>query len=392
MEPRASHTHSIHRAVVRNLAALIAGVTALLPAGCSFIPGCGPDPGPFVFETMPTKYELVDYLNRRSSQLSAWRSTDATVSTRGPIGLPIRLSAMISVERPRNFRLVARSALDHEADFGSNDERFWFWMRQSEVKRVFTIRHADLHKVRGRLPIPFRPDWVMESLGVIPLNAEAITMTPGEEGTTTVRFVSEDTTPSGRTIRRVIVVDYRAGQVTRQSLFDGRGQEIARAEFSNFRQTANGGLILPHRIDLAWPKAKAEMTLSLGTIDVNPPNVDPSLFALPKIEGYPVWQMGSRVVGNQLRRNSLPIVPRAQPRDRQPPGRVRIGPDDASAGPQLDRSIRRKPPQFEEDVSGQPQAVPERTIQTGYEPPGDAGSPKPFPAATRRSAPKFVDD
>ena len=217
---------------------------------CNLFPSFCPPPDP-VFHQMPTKHETVEYLNRRSRTLAAWRSTDATVTTKTAIGLPIRLDAMISVARPRNFRLVARSPLDHEADFGSNDERFWFWMRRSEVKRVFTIRHADLQKIQGRLPIPFRPDWVMESLGVIPLKAEAVTMVPGEEGTPVVHLVSEDTSPAGKTIRRVIMFDYHVGQVIRQSLFDGQ-EEIARAEFSNFREAATGiDPASPHRPGVA---------------------------------------------------------------------------------------------------------------------------------------------
>ncbi|MFQ5731862.1 MAG: hypothetical protein ACE5KM_07895 [Planctomycetaceae bacterium] len=385
MGPRVKVTTRF-RGAVRRLVAVTAVLSALMLNGC--LPDGLPWPvrrPPCVFETRPTKRELVDYLNRRTRQLASWRSNDASVKTYTALGLPIRLSAMISVERPRNFRLVAHSAFDHEADFGSNDERFWFWMRSSKVKRVFTIRHADLHNVRGRLPIPFRTDWVMESLGVIPLKAEAITMVPGEPGRPIVHLVSEDTTPGGQSIRRVIVVDYCAGQVTRQSLFDSDGQEIARADFSRFEAAANAPLILPHRIDLKWPKAKTEMSLTLGTIEANPRNVDPSLFALPSIEGYPVWQMGTHVVGAELGRNAMPITRRPNQRRTQQPGRVQI----TSRGTQpAGRLPRSGPPQFVEDSP----ETKDGSVHAGFQPPNQFRKPLPFPGSTDVEPPDFVED
>ena len=132
------------------------------------------------------------------------------------------------------------------------------------------------------------------------------------------------------------------------------------------------------------------MSLSMGSIDVNPQNVDPALFALPKIKGYPVWQMGTRVVGNELRRNAMPIVPRSNLGSEQQPGRVRITPHTPinTTNPPVQQL---ESPIFADD----PPVTLGRNIQTGFQASGAPGSAMPFPGMSTNpqlAEPDFADD
>ena len=215
------------------------------------------------------KDELVNRLNENIARLFAWRSTDVQIQARS--GLPLKLSANLAVESPRNFRLRVSSVAGDEADFGSNGERFWFWMRRSDPNRVFTARHDQLDEVQRRVPIPFQPDWLMEVLGVIPIEASLYTLEHSDPEGRTVTLVSERLTPSGQPVRRVILVDARHGLVLGHSLYDATGKLIAKAALKDHQLDAVSQVILPHRIDLDWPNAGLAMTMHIGkNVEINP--------------------------------------------------------------------------------------------------------------------------
>ena len=41
-------------------------------------------------------------------------------------------TAVLAVERPRNFKLELSHSMSTIADIGSNDERFWFWFQNKQ--------------------------------------------------------------------------------------------------------------------------------------------------------------------------------------------------------------------------------------------------------------------
>lgn len=252
-----------------------------------------------------TRTELVALLNQRTSQLIAWRSTDVKINSRD---IPVSLSASVSVESPRNFRLQARSLTGEEADFGSNQDRFWFWMKRSPQPYVFFARHEDMPLIGSRLPLPFQPDWLMEVLGVIPLDGSAMTLQRSSESPEVIRLVSERTSPAGRPVRRVIEVETCYGHIVAHELYDRSGQLIARASLSDYRTDEETGLPLPHHIALEWPQAQLDMTLRIGTIEVNPPSIPAQVWRLPDYPGSKPLNL-ARVAARQ-----------GSPRSRQPPG------------------------------------------------------------------------
>jgi hypothetical protein len=243
-----------------------------------------------------SQHALIEHLNANSRQLHAWKCTNAKIAVRPP-GMPItlNLSAYVAVERDQNFRLRAALFNSDEADFGSNAERFWFWIRRSEPSYVFTARHEELPEVARRLPVPFQPAWLMEALGVREIDPAKITVQqPGPEANT-VNFVFEDVSPSGERIRRELLVDSRLGVILGHTLYDGNGRLIARATLSNHRREPSG-VVMPHRVRLEFPQSDLAMTMDLGEIEVNPSDLPQQVWALPEdIPNSPVFDMGRRL-------------------------------------------------------------------------------------------------
>jgi len=290
---------------------------AVLISGCTFdIRKWFQPPEPCVFGPNPTKEQVVRHVNARARRLTAWRSNDVSITTRGPNGIPVHLSAVIAVQRPRNFRLVASAMMGYEADFGSNADRIWFWMRRADPKGLYTVQHANLDRIEGRMPIPFRPDWLMEALGVIPLDEQAVEMLPREPGSSLLQLVSREATASGKVAHRVIVVDACHGHIVSQSLQNESGQVVASASFSDYARHTPSGLKMPHRIELTWPQTKTTMTLRIGgNIEVNPPGFPAKTWQVPDYEGYPVVDLARGI------RN---LGPPGNPSRRVAPGRVTI--------------------------------------------------------------------
>lgn len=304
-----------------------AGWLPLALSGCNItIPGVTRvEPTPCALPADATKEEIIQFLNNNTSKVKSWRSNNVTISIGG---LPFKPKAYIAVEAPRRFRLKAKSLMGDEADFGSNDERFWFWMRRAKPKHVYTVRHDDFEAIRGRLPIPFRPDWLMQALGVIPLNPAEFTMQPRVADSTIVSLVSNMTTPDGRSVRRVVLVDSCVGRVIRQSLYDSNGRTIASAEFNDYRFDAASGVTMSHEIHLDWPQAKSTMTLRMHNIQVNPGPQSPLMWALPKYDEYTQLDLG-RQFGRMASHR-----PTAQPSGQAEtnPGRARLAPSPGEVG------------------------------------------------------------
>ena len=125
-------------------------------AGCSMsLPFARNDLGPALPENAGVE-EVVQRVNANIEHLQAWRRRDLRISGRS---LPVHLTGHIAVERPRNFRLTAGAlGMTDEADFGSNADWFWFWVRRGQPNYVFrrARRHGALRRASAGHPLPAR--------------------------------------------------------------------------------------------------------------------------------------------------------------------------------------------------------------------------------------------
>jgi len=167
-------------------------------SGCvPFRNWCGqrfsPAPPPCVLPDDATQAEVVNHLNDNTNKVWAWRTMKARIEPRGAGILVRNVGAQIAVESPKNFRLIATNPVTggNEVDFGSNSEHFWFWNRRSEEKCVYQARHDQEPGRNRRFRIPFQPDWIMETLGVVGIDPEEeLTMQPGPAGSQTVLLIA----------------------------------------------------------------------------------------------------------------------------------------------------------------------------------------------------------
>ena len=54
-----------------------------------------------------------------------------------------------------------------EVQLSSNDQEFWYWIKQSKPPYLFHCSYQDLAEGKVRqMPFPFQPDWLMEALGM----------------------------------------------------------------------------------------------------------------------------------------------------------------------------------------------------------------------------------
>ena len=95
-------------------------------------------------------------VNTNIDRLWAWRSNDVRISGQS---MPVHLGGQIAVERPRNFRLTAGIlGMDEEADFGSNTDWFWFWVKRGSAhgqpSYVYQARHEDVRQLPDALANP----------------------------------------------------------------------------------------------------------------------------------------------------------------------------------------------------------------------------------------------
>ena len=118
------------------------------------------------------------------------------------------------------------------------------------------------------MPLPFPPSWLMEALGVIPVDPNGVQMLRDPATPDQVRLISAESL-QGQQMQRIMVVDLPLGQITEHALYDANERLIASASMSDFR-SSQAGTTLPHSIELNWPQTGTELALKIKSIEVNP--------------------------------------------------------------------------------------------------------------------------
>ena len=236
--------------------------------------------------------DIMEHVNNDRARLVGWQSTDVRISAHGAGILTPSLSANLSVESPRNLRMRASSPRGPEVDFGSNPDRFWFWTRAAEPKYILTGSHESLENLPDS-PLPFPPSWLMEALGVIPISPNGIELQRDTGNPDRVRLVSQ-VELQGQSMQRVMIVDLRLGQIVEHALYDDREQLVTSATLDDFRAHP-AGVVLPHRIDLNWPQQKTELTMKIGTVQVNP-EMSSAVWQVPSYPKYRVVDLDHQVI------------------------------------------------------------------------------------------------
>ena len=149
----------------RWLLLITTGLFALSGASCPLMLRQYTNPLPRVLPASPppTLEQVIDVVNRNSSQIQSFSTNHALISGSG---FP-SLSTSIAFERPQEFRMKASSLVGAELDLGSNNELFWFWVKRSQSPAVYYCRHDQFAASQARQMTPFEPRWLIEALGIV---------------------------------------------------------------------------------------------------------------------------------------------------------------------------------------------------------------------------------
>lgn len=225
--------------------------------------------------------EMVTVLNRNTQPIQNMESdnVDITVTQNGQ---PFGLNGKLAFQKGRSFRMVASAIASTEADMGSNENEFWFYMKRNDPPDLFFCSYNDLPNAQIKLPI--QPDWVAEALCVQELNPAEYEMRELRSGVELIKKINYN----GEQVYKGVLVANSgpmAGRVVLHRLFRAKGPEIWRAEISEYQLEKDvGNFVVPYMVKISCPEQKVVIELKLKSCKVNQLNASPQLFQRP--QGY----------------------------------------------------------------------------------------------------------
>ncbi|MCE5301510.1 MAG: hypothetical protein LLF97_00195 [Planctomycetaceae bacterium] len=288
---------------------LLAGLFALGGAGCAQMLQRYTNPLPRVLPPSPTLQQVIEVVNRNSSQIQSFSTSHASISGRD---FPT-LGASVAFERSRRFRLQAGTGLTGtELDVGSNDELFWVWMRRNQPPAEYYCRHDQFASSPAKRSLPFEPTWLIEALGVTQFDLALPHQGPKTLPNDRLRIDTILNTPEGP-VTKITILDGSQGWVLEQYVYDARRQLLASSIASGHRRDPLSGLVMPTVVNITCPPAQLAMRIDLGPVEINRPAGDPaSLWSMPNYPNTPLVNLADP--------NSYPPVasgPRAANRGRR---------------------------------------------------------------------------
>jgi hypothetical protein len=211
----------------------------------------------------PTAVDLVAYLNTNSQKIRSiecqYLEMDIKQGTFGQsFGIP---QGKMICEKPKNFRMMAGVAGHTEADIGSNENEFWYWIARNDPPYLVHCSYKDLEQ-GVRIPFPFQPEWVMETLGMAEFGSGQEYQLAKPRDRDTIELV-RNTTSQGQRVQKVIEFSRVPAkvQVRAHRLRDAKGNEICSAQILDVGDV--NGAIVPRVIVLSYRAEKLELKLSL---------------------------------------------------------------------------------------------------------------------------------
>ena len=256
---------------------------------------------PQVLAEGSTREQIIAAVNQNSARIHSLTATGASITIPHTLNLPL-LNANIAAERPGRFRLTAGTAVTgQEIDLGSNDERFWMWVRRNEPPGVYFCRHEQFANSAIRQMMPVEPAWLLSALGMVQIDPATVFDGPLPRGDGTVELRTWLPSASG-TLSRVVRIDARRAWVVEQHVYDPTGQTLLASAVSETHQYYEREQVsLPQRVSLTLPTTGLAMKIDLGAVQINQLAGDPNqLWAMPALTGYPQYDLGGALPGTPL--------------------------------------------------------------------------------------------
>ncbi len=243
---------------------LVAGLFTLGGVGCVNVFRPQQPPLPRALPPSPTVEQLIQVVNRNSSQIQNFYAGHATLSGQG---IP-SLSTRIAFWRPRFFRLIASDLTGAEIDVGSNPDFFWYWIRRAQPPAIYFCRHDQFATSPARHSIPVQPDWLIEALGVNEINPALPQQGPFPLQGDRLELRTVRETPDGP-VTKVTIFDAAQGWILEQHILNAKGVPMASAIASQHRRDPLSGLVMPGVVVVNCPSAQFSIRIDLGLVEIN---------------------------------------------------------------------------------------------------------------------------
>ncbi|MER3442533.1 MAG: hypothetical protein C4296_14375 [Gemmataceae bacterium] len=257
-------------------------LAAALVAGCASGPLARQTPTP---SERLSPQQVVHYLNANNQAVRSLECQRVSITVRQGVQT-FSLNGMLAYEKPRNFRLLATAAGSTQADLGSNDQEFWFWLKRADPPALYYCSYEDLPRCHS-LRIPLHPDWVAEALCLQEfLPPEHYRSSQKDDA---LFLLTAATTPQGQPLQKWIVVAMSGpsrGRIRSLHLRANTGRDLWSAHIEEYQNV--GAVFIPRKVTIACPEEKLELRLKLDGCRLNglvAGQYNPTLFQRPRLPG-----------------------------------------------------------------------------------------------------------
>ena len=208
----------------------------------------------------PKADDLVAYLNQVNQRLTTLECKEVDLDIKSGIQ-EFGAQGKMVCQKPLNFRLVASVVGNPQADIGSNQNEFWYWIAKNDPPYLVHCSYQDLKTGNVRIPFPFQPEWALEAMGMAEYKpAQYQVVRRGNK----FELIS-DAVSQGQRVQKVTVFNSEKSnvQVTDHILRNSAGKVICSAHIKD-AQLINGAVV-PRKITFAYPAEKLELSMTLFT-------------------------------------------------------------------------------------------------------------------------------
>jgi hypothetical protein len=192
---------------------------------------------------------------------------------------------------PRSLRFDVRSLTGTVARFGSNEERYWFWVDLPEEHKLWWGRWACVNALsESHLPVP--PNQLLDALMLRPLPETLegglrplLRFYMNDQRLLFVRLGGDGQPIGWREVQLDPYPPYQPLEVV-DRLADG--EVVMRAELGDYERVGVGGPFTPRTYVLVWPESVTEMRAEMRILIRDAkfrPDLSPSDF-----DQFPQWQ------------------------------------------------------------------------------------------------------
>ncbi len=255
-------------------------------------------PAPEVLQPGASLEQITAAVNQNTSRVLSYSTNNASITVPGMPSIPL-LRGNIAAQRPNRFRMQASTSLTGpEVDVGSGDQAFWLWVRRNNPPALYFSRHDQFVGSAAQQAMPVQPQWLLSALGLVEFKPTDYHEGPLPHGNGTLELRSVMQTETG-TQTKITVIDARRAWVLEQHLYDSHGTRLASAVARSHRYYPQHGVSLPGQVEIRLPSAQLEMSIDVGTLQLNQLAENPQLWSMPVLSGYPQIDLGSRDLRSQ---------------------------------------------------------------------------------------------